>query len=169
MSENPLSALHRRRIEALYIAHSATIRAKLQWLGFGGQTLEDLHQEVFIIAMRHAEELRDDARAWLVKVARGVVVNYLRRRREVLVGEAGLDRLSTAADPEVREILRRGLDALGDVERQFVLRYDLYGETIAEIARDFGMTAERAYARVRAARKRLRRAIEEDECAWPDE
>ncbi|MDC3984505.1 sigma-70 family RNA polymerase sigma factor [Polyangium jinanense] len=145
------------------------IRAKLQWLGFSGQTLEDLHQEVFVIAIRHAEELRDDARAWLVKVARGVVVNYRRRRREVLDGEAGIHKLSTGADPEVREIVRRGLDALGEVERQFLVRYDLYGETIAEIARDFGMTAERAYARVRAARKRLRRAIEEDAYARPDE
>nr|WP_240807662.1 sigma factor-like helix-turn-helix DNA-binding protein [Polyangium spumosum] len=65
--------------------------------------------------------------------------------------------------------MRRGLDALGDVERQIVLRYDLYGETLAEIALDGGMAAERAYARVRAARKRLRRVIEEDECAWSDE
>lgn len=165
MSENPLSALHRRRIEALYIAHSATIRAKLQWLGFSGQTLEDLHQEVFVIAIRHAEELRDDARAWLVKVAWSVVVNYRRRRREVLDAEAGLDRLSTAADPEVREIVRRGLDALGEEERQIMVRYDLYGETLTEIARDFGLTAERAYARVRAARKRLRRIIDGDKGA----
>lgn len=169
MTENSLSTPHRRRIEALYIAHAATIRAKLQWLGFGGQTLEDLHQEIFIIAIRHAEELRDDARAWLVKVARGVVVNYLRRRREVLDAEAGLDRPATAANPEAREIVRRALEALGEVERQLVIRYDLYGETIAEIAHDLGMTTERAYARVRAARKRLRRAIEEDDCAWPDE
>ncbi|MDC3958529.1 sigma-70 family RNA polymerase sigma factor [Polyangium jinanense] len=168
MSENPLSTPNRRRIEALYVAHSAMIRAKLQWFGFSGQTLEDLHQEVFVIAIRHAEELRDDARAWLVKVARGVVMNYRRRRREVLDAEAGIDKLSPGADPEVRQIVRRGLDALGDVERQIVLRYDLYGETLAEIARDFGMTAERAYARVRAARKRLRLVIDEDECAWPE-
>jgi len=165
MSENPLSASHRRRIEALYTAHSATVRAKLQWLGFSGQTLEDLHQEVFVIAIRHAEDLRDDARAWLIKVARGVVVNYRRRRREVLDADAGIDKRSTGAEPEVREIVRRGLDALGDMERQFLVRYGLYGETIAEIARDFGTTAERAYAHIRAARKRLRRVIEKDERA----
>ncbi|MDC0740950.1 sigma-70 family RNA polymerase sigma factor [Polyangium mundeleinium] len=153
----------------MYIAHSATIRAKLQWLGFSGQTLEDLHHEVFVIAIRHAEDLRGEGRAWLVKVARGVVANYRRRRREVLDAEAGIDELSRAVDPEVREIVRRGLDTLGDVERQLVVRYDLYGETITEIACDFGMTAERAYARLRSARKRLRRIIEEGVGAGSDE
>ncbi|MDI1450797.1 sigma-70 family RNA polymerase sigma factor [Polyangium sp. 6x1] len=161
-----MTRARQERVEALYRAHSAAIRARLRWFGLSGATLEDLHQEVFVIVLRRVEDIPEDASAWLVQVARWVITNHRRRRRnisEVLDAEAGMGAPALAEDVELRELVRRGLEELGDAERQLVIRHDLHGETVVEISGELGLTTRRGYGRLYAGRERLRRIFLDDE------
>jgi RNA polymerase sigma factor (sigma-70 family) len=162
MSEEARPDAHRKRIEALFRTHSAAIRAVLGRLGFYGETLHDLQQDVFVVAVRHGAKVPTDAGAWLRAVARRVAANYRRRQRhgrEVLDAEAGLEEPAASEVIGLRALVHRGLDELGEVEREVLIRRDVRNEKMIDIAREMGITTRVAYSRLRAARERLRRAI----------
>ncbi len=167
MFEEARPGAYRKRIEALYALHGNAVRLKLRRLGFRGETLEDLQQDVFVIALRRVEDIPTaNAGPWLIRVARWVVANYRRRRCrrnfvELLEPEAGVATPDAASEPldELHEVVRHALDELDAVDRELVLRRDLGGENVAEIGRDLGLTTRGAHVRLSAARERLRLAI----------
>lgn len=134
------------------------------------QDAEDLTQQTFERALRawsRFDPERSDAEAWVIAIARNLVIDHQRRERpqapldatpEAQIGTVpGLDQ-DLGLDPE----LAAALDELGERERELVaLRFggDLTGPEIAELT---GLTlANTQQVLSRALRKLRARLVEE--------
>jgi RNA polymerase sigma factor (sigma-70 family) len=140
---------------------------------------EDAHQEVWVAVARNAGAFRPDKggfRTWVYVIARGKVLDHMRRRGGALPA-AGLESvLDEAADPGPtplelvisRQLATRLVDAVealpAEQREVFLLAAD--GElSLAEIAVVAGVPAETAKSRLRYARSRLRRVLADNGAA----
>jgi len=150
----------------LFRAHEAAVRAKLRSLCGDGPEVDDLLQNVFIIAHRRyakvpkAPEL---ANAWLLEAARKQAANWHRLFRhtyEVIDLNAVLVAVAEPEDPEAHaalcDLVRRALRELDPADRELLVRHHVEGETCAELAAWLGLSRAGAGARLHAAEKRLR-------------
>lgn len=136
--------------------------------------VDDLLQETFLRVHRGLPGLRDQDRVapWVYRVAQGVWVDHLRRRRP---GEA------LAEDPVVEDVpledpdavvagwLPRMIDGLPEPYREALRLSELEGLTQAELARRLGLSPSGARTRVQRGRAKLREAL--DACCtvrWAD-
>jgi RNA polymerase sigma-70 factor (ECF subfamily) len=130
---------------------------------------DDLLQELFLRAVRHADDLRDrpthDRLAWLFKAARRLGVDHIRRRgsaTRLYARQAA--RQARAGGPvtpyqvAVARDLRRHLDAeirrLPEALRK-TLRLELATGDASARADDLGVTASTVRWRLHAARRKL--------------
>src|SRR5689334_13897558 len=76
----PMTNDERRKfIASLFEQYAVTVRMKLEAIGFEGAALEDLQNDVFVVALIRAEDIPADAEAWLAATARRKAANYRRR------------------------------------------------------------------------------------------
>jgi RNA polymerase sigma-70 factor (ECF subfamily) len=114
--------------------------------------LDDLVQEVFVIAFRGLERFRGDARlsTWLYRICVNVALGRIRtrKRRPAAIGVADLD--STAIDPSLterpeqpdrslerrqeRDLVYRALEALAPKKRIVLYLHEIEGLDLKEIA-----------------------------------
>ena len=115
---------------------------------------EDAMQETFLKILRHADCFRrgENARAWIMAIARNTSLDALRKRREYDADDA----LESVAVPddfrdalEVNEMLK----ILDNTERDIVILKAVDGFRFGEIGNIIGISSD-------AARKRYRRAIQ---------
>lgn len=168
-----MSADRRTGAEALFREHASFVAALVHRLGIPPADVDDVVQEVFIIAHRKGghEPGRGSARTWLGAIAARVAANARRsrnRRREhpcVLK----LDRTPcTEGDPgqalEIARALQRVQRALGELEpghlEVFVL-FEISGERCADIAASLGVPVGTVYSRLHEARRRFRAAYDD--------
>ena len=133
-------------------------------LGGDDALADDLAQEVFLRLHRALPTLADHDRVgpWVMRIARSVLVDHLRRRRE-----QGLGELDPAIDedetPSAREdlglFLRHVLDRLDEPHRAAVTLVDVDGLTGPEAAERLGIGLPALKARVRRGRERLREEL----------
>jgi RNA polymerase sigma-70 factor (ECF subfamily) len=155
--------------EALFRAHAAFVAAFLHRLGVPASEVDDLVQEVFLVAHRKGGYVPGPGRprTWLAEIALRVASSVRRARgrrtqRERLDGVAVEGARSTARDAaevlEVRNSLRRVQQALEtlDIEHRaaFVL-YEIEGENCESIAASFGVPIGTVYSRLHHARRRF--------------
>lgn len=113
------------RLEALYEAHAGAVLAYARRRA-DPDSADDALAEVFVIAWRRLEEIPDDARVWLLGVARRVLANQRRSqgRREALhiriAGEQQTVATKPAADTPDGHVLR-ALASLGEKDREALL------------------------------------------------
>lgn len=139
----------------------------LQRLGARPADIEDLLQEVFVVLHSNWPTLdtSHSLRPWLFGVAFRVVRTHRRRRaREMPHGE--LDPEDGALDPEVRvqdqqslDLLSNALQRIPAARRQVIIKHDLEGMPVLDIARELSITKFGVYARLYKARKELASAI----------
>lgn len=126
---------------------------------------EDLVQEVFLTALTHLtdwEDLGPNQRwAWLRRVAKNRYIDRLRKyAREVYPGEETLA-LSGFEEDFTRGQTAALIAALPEEERDlFELRY-FEGYNATELGEMFSLPPSTVRARLLAARRRLRQALEE--------
>jgi RNA polymerase sigma-70 factor (ECF subfamily) len=139
----------------------------LQRLGARPGDVEDLLQEIFVVLHRNWPNLdaTRSLRPWLFGVAFRVVRTH-RRRRAREAPHAGLDPEDRAPTPEVwlqgRESLALLSEALQHVpvsRRSVVVKHDLDGLDVIEIARELSLTKFGVYARLYKGRKELAAAV----------
>ena len=70
----------RRRLTSLWIGHKGAVENFARRRGLNSDA-DDIVQEVFLIAWRKLEEIPAEPRAWLLAVARHVILN--RRRADL--------------------------------------------------------------------------------------
>jgi RNA polymerase sigma-70 factor (ECF subfamily) len=155
--------------EALFRAHASFVAGFLVRLGVRNADLDDLVQEVFVVAHRRGGFQPGPARptTWLARIAIRVTMAH-RRTRTRHWGELDEDAVSTAvdADPspdsqaetaESLSIVQRALDSL-DVERRalFIL-FEIEEESCDEIAAGLGIPVGTVYSRLHAARRDFQR------------
>jgi RNA polymerase sigma-70 factor, ECF subfamily len=135
---------------------------------------EDLAQETYVDAFRHAAQLRDlaDCRAWLFRILRNRFISSERKRRarpELVMIEGGVDSVDanaaedTVMPPLERAVMARltrpaiahALERLPDELRTVLLLCDLEGFTYEEIAQIRGCPIGTVRSRIARARARL--------------
>ncbi len=160
------------QLEAMYSASQKRLRARLVGLGVPSTDVEDLRQEVFVVALRRRAELSNEAAAaaWLNQACEFVALAHRRkayRRREIqtelpereqvrLLGAAA--ELDSGERPAQR--LHRALAALQPLERDLLalhLAADVPFRTLAEL---HGCDVKTVRKRFQLAAKRLRRILE---------
>jgi RNA polymerase sigma-70 factor, ECF subfamily len=124
---------------------------------------EEAVQDAFLAASRSG--CLDDPRPWLFRVTRNAAIDQLRRRRHLVVlGDNGDGAASAAIDPHRKaelsadlELLRHGLDRLGEQQRSALVLRELSGLGYREIA----SVLEVSEANVKVLIFRARRSLQE--------
>ncbi len=134
--------------DAIYQAHAQTVARWVARLGGPGADVEDLAQEVFLVADRRLSEFRSDSQlsTWLFSITAKVVANDRRRRRLRrwwfrLTPNAGIDAAAPGDSPleqlethERRRQFYEALDTVSERQRRILVLFELEGASIAEIA-----------------------------------
>lgn len=155
------------RVESLWSALAEDVERYLA-RRVEANAVEDLRQEVFARVARHRDTLRDDEAvgAWVLRIAHNVLVDHLRRRRQVEApgdetpapGPEDLD----DADPAVMAAavlgpwLRATIDTLPPAYADALTRVELRGQSQKEAAQELGISYSAFKSRVQRGRAMLR-------------
>lgn len=130
---------------------------------------EDVTQQVFLklmSAIRRYEPRQIPFTAWIIRVARNVAVDHLRQRRPIPVEEVfETSRATDETNHARRWGLEQALDRLPDDQRNVVVLRHLVGLTPGEIGTRMGRSEASIHGLHHRARRALRNALEEVECA----
>lgn len=155
-----------QRVRAMFDAHHDFVWRSVRRLGIVEAEVDDVVQEVFIVAGRKVEvfEGRSSIRTWLFGIAMRVAHTHRRSRdRRIRRAAAYAQTAPTIADPferaDAADLLHRLLDELDDDRRTAFVLADLEGLTAAEIAEELGVNANTIYSRIRTARKQIEDTI----------
>ena len=140
--------------------HKAEIRSFLAGRIGDTSDADDLLQEIFLKALLLGRAFCDlgNPRAWLFHVARNMLIDRFRLRREEIPLP---DDLLVAAEPQIEAVdalsqcLPRVLSELSAEDREALSLCDLQGMTQHELAERLGLTLPAAKSRVQRARRRL--------------
>lgn len=155
------------QLAAVFRAHHDFVWSSARRLGCPPGSVDDAVQEVFLIAARKLDELRQPAalRSWLFRTTMHVVRNHRRshRRREDRHALVGRDAPDHTPDPSRRyeaaaELLVL-LDQLDEDRRAVFVLTAFEQWTAPEIAAALGIKLNTVYSRLRSARELLERAV----------
>lgn len=160
--------------EELYRAHAGFVAAFLVRLGASRAELEDMQQEVFLIAHRLGGYRPGPARptTWLAEIGTRVYANARRAKARAAARASaeepdalvapGEDAQALAERRAGAERMARALAALEDQERALIVLYELDGVPCAELAEAFRVPKGTIHSRLHYARQRLRAAWERE-------
>jgi RNA polymerase sigma factor (sigma-70 family) len=152
-----------------YERHVGAVVAYLGARVRGAEIVFDLTAETFARALEHRDQYdptRGPAVAWLLGIARHLIIDAARRRQvsdrsRVRLGLAPIaldDEQLARIEARSRVDLRTALEA---AEREAVIRRVLCEQPYAELAAHFGCSEQVARKRVSRGLARLRRVLEE--------
>ena len=151
-----------------YRNHFSTARRWVRNLGISPGDVDDVVQELFLVAMRQFENFDGKSeRSWLFAITRRVCANFRRSRKRA---DARNKKGSTPLGPEspdqvtmLREAHRRMqtlLDALPEEQRLVFLLFEIEEMSANEVAQLLSIETKLVYSRLRGARNRIHRMIE---------
>jgi len=162
------------RFDALYERWFGDVCRWIRALGGASSDLEDLAQEVFLIARRKLPAFDGTNEAgWLFAIARNVVRDHRRKRwfKSFFVREketplehlpaAGADPASLLARAEERRLAQKVLEKLSDKRRVCFVLFEIEGYTGEEIAALEGVPVATVWTRLHHARKDFERLARE--------
>jgi RNA polymerase sigma-70 factor (ECF subfamily) len=119
--------------------------------------VEDLVQDVFLVALRRLESLRDPARfgGWLAIIARNRATDYHRRSRETVELRDDLPGTVNDAEKEALAVLEM-LRTLPEAYRETLVLRLVEGMTGPEIAERTGLTPESVRVNLHRGMQKLR-------------
>jgi RNA polymerase sigma-70 factor (ECF subfamily) len=153
----------------LFRDHSDFVARFLRRLGVAEADVDDLVQDVFVIAHGKGGYVAGQAtpRSWLGAITVRVAANARRaqvRRREQACGECVLAAVDQSASPEDlaarRETVGRALRILERLDRPHreALLHDLQGQSCTEIAALLHVPVGTVHSRLHVARRRCKKA-----------
>lgn len=151
----------RDAIRLLYIRYSGNVYGYLRSIVRDDREAEDLTQHVFLKLMTAIGKYQDQGvpfSGWLLRLARNVALDHLRRRRPTPTEEV-FDAHSHNDDEDAREHARdlhAALDSLPDEQRQVMIMRHVVGLSPPEIAERMG----RSESSVHGLQHRGRRALQ---------
>jgi RNA polymerase sigma factor (sigma-70 family) len=124
---------------------------------------EDVVQETWLRAVRawQLDGIPEKPMAWLTTVASRILANHFRRRAPERFDESAHD-LPIVDGTERRSMLQRALDRLPALQGKLLEAFHLEDRTMADIARELGLSERAVEGRLRRARQSLRREIDKD-------
>ena len=154
----------RRRLTALWVGHKGAVEDFARRRGLNSDA-DDIVQEVFLIAWRKLEEIPAEPRAWLLAVARHVILNRRRAdlRRNNLAGRLGAETSVSVVSAEdyglERVALRQAWAGLNSQERETLSLVVWDKLTGAEAGQVLGITRAAFAVRLLRARRHLARLL----------
>lgn len=157
--------------EALYRSHAPFVAGFVARLGVAAADVQDIVQEVFLVAHRRGGYIAGAARptTWLAEIAVRVVstARRTRRRRPELPDDAEVLRAaaasSTPADAaetaETLAVVQRALEAVELDRRAIFVLFELEGESCDQIAAGLGLPISTVYSRLHTARQEFTKAF----------
>lgn len=153
---------------ALFRAHAPFVASFLARMGAPGDEMDDLLQEVFLVAHRRGGYVPGAARpsTWLAEIAIRVGANARRARQrrdrpeqDHIEGLPGSDGPEQAlAQQQRRALIQRCLGRLDDEHRAVLILHELNDEPCAEIAAALGVPVGTVHSRLHTARKQFQKA-----------
>jgi RNA polymerase sigma-70 factor, ECF subfamily len=136
----------------------------------GERTLaEDVVQETWLRAVEvwRRQGLPDAPSAWLMAVARNLLIDHYRRRRPVPLGEISSESVLAVVDDgfrtesaDVARLIQWGLAQLPRTQARLLESFHLDEQPVARLALDLRLSERAVEGRLRRARMKLRRRIE---------
>src|SRR5262249_44851468 len=122
--------------------------------------VDDMVQDVFVLALRRLPSLRDaEAFAgWLARIARNQAIDYHRRTPKTTAIEEGMLR-QKAPEPEGLEVLDT-IREMPDAYRETLILRLVEGLTGPEIAEQTGLTADSVRVNLHRGMKMLREKLQ---------
>ncbi len=160
--ENTLMSTYRDTVGPLYAFVSGRC-------GGDRSLAEDITQETWLRAVNswRRKGLPDEPLAWLVTVARNLIINNFRRVQPLPLDslppgwEPGvLDNGFEIDTPEVAALVNWGLSQLSPRQAKLLEAFHLNGRKVAEIAVETGLSERAIEGRLRRARLKLRQHIQ---------
>ena len=157
-------------VRALYTAHASQLRLGLARLLGGKADVDDVLQEIFVIAVRRKQELAlaQSEVGWLYGV--GVKLVAARRRRFKVRKWLGLNEAEHVANThspfrsveqrEAAALLHRALEELPSGQRETLVLFELQGLSGEEVAQALGIALPTVWTRLSLGRTALAAAVE---------
>lgn len=145
-------------LEGVFREHQRGVYGYLLRVTGDRAVAEDLAQEVFLRAFRHAPGFRGDSsvRTWLFAIARNVLASHYRRHDAKLVVDDNPDQPLTV-DPAARLGIEETLLSLPVSSREALVLCDLLGFDPTEAAELVGITPNAFRVRLHRARTAFRK------------
>ena len=159
---------------AIYDQHVDRVYRLAYRLAGDEELARDFTQETFVRAFDRLGSFRGDSSlgTWLHAIGVSVALNGLRKVKRWKAREAPLDDALTVgtpvrhAEPDLKERLRRAVDALPDGYRTVFVMHDVEGYTHEEIAQTLGIQPGTSKAQLFRARAKLRTALADFAGEW---
>jgi len=159
----------RRQLEALFLAHSAAVRAYAARRVAPGD-VDDVASDVFVVAWRRLDDVPEDALPWLLACARRIIANRLRgtQRQTALRQRLGLERPQPSAAPIPDRTLATAMATLSAADREALVLVAWDGLDHTRAAVVVGCSPRAFSMRVHRARRRLAAALTRQDAACLD-
>jgi DNA-directed RNA polymerase specialized sigma24 family protein len=161
----PGSSDRSARFEELFRAEYGSVAAYVSRRTEPDQ-VDDLIDEVFLVAWRRLEVVPAEARPWLLAVARNVLGTHIRgaRRGRALGVRLALNYVDQVmpSPPAVPSELLAALATLGEKDREALMLVNWEGLSPTDAARVLGDRPATFRMRLHRARARLRQALERE-------
>jgi RNA polymerase sigma-70 factor, ECF subfamily len=155
--------------------HARFLFRALRHLGVRESDLDDVCQDLFIVAHRKYRDFRGDSslRTWLYGIAVRLASEHRRRayvRREIPTSEPPLtsapsNGVEQVEQQELRELFNTILDGLDDDKRAVFVLYEVEELDMKEIAEAVNCPLQTAYSRLHSARRYVAEAVRQH---WPE-
>ena len=132
------------------------------------EDLEELTADVFVALWNHAEEIHSEhLSGYLAAIAKSKACNYMRKN---IVLTENLDDVVIASDENVEEtseqqilaeLLKVLLEELPEKEREIMIRYYYYQQTVSEVAQSMDMNLSTVKTKLSRSRKKLKQMLTE--------
>lgn len=156
LTESELIGIYREHARPLYAFVSRRV-------GGDRQLAEDIAQETWLRAVAAWRRgAPDEPRAWLLRVARNVLVSHFRRWKPSAVDPAQVNLADNRWSPETpcaASLVSWGLARLRRRQAQLLEAFYLDGKTTREIASEWGVSERAVEGRLRRARHNLRKCL----------
>ncbi|MFK7999269.1 MAG: RNA polymerase sigma factor [Polyangiales bacterium] len=155
------------KLETLFAEHGRFVYRVARRLGAPTRDVEDITQEVFVVAYRKLEDFDGvSPRGWLFRITARVTADYRKRasnRHEDLAAplpDAGAEFVDDAvAQAQLRQALDAALLLLKPAEREVFVLYQLEKLPMRECALLIGCPEQTAYSRLKSGRQKVRRHL----------
>lgn len=157
-------------VAALYRRHAPFVWRLVRRFGVGESDVDDAVHEVFLVAHRRREDLRDSSleRSWLFGIAKRVAMATLRKNKRA-PDELEREVASSEETPEESlnrrrraDLARRCIEKIDERRRMVFVLSEIEQLTGPEIAAALELELNTVYSRLRKARQEFKDAVREE-------
>lgn len=151
-----------------YSAYVGAIISRILKGQMAPEDMEEVASDVFLALWNQAEDIKtENVKAYLGRMARNKALNKFREagltlpleEDRFLVAEGTPE--DTYLKKEAEQIVTREVRKMKEPEREILLRYYYYFQTVAEIAQDMQMNPATVKTKLHRARQQLRETLTE--------